>query len=68
MPVDCVPGDLCFPCWKQQHYVFAGFGSFFLSLSFSPVLAEDAIKAALADYKLKQGSNTSGPEKNAASM
>ncbi|KAM3826004.1 iron-sulfur cluster assembly enzyme ISCU [Vipera latastei] len=32
------------------------------------MLAEDAIKAALADYKLKQGSNTTGPEKNAASM
>uniref|UniRef100_A0A7N5JUZ7 Iron-sulfur cluster assembly enzyme ISCU n=1 Tax=Ailuropoda melanoleuca TaxID=9646 RepID=A0A7N5JUZ7_AILME len=32
------------------------------------MLAEDAIKAALADYKLKQGSNPTGPEKSAASM
>ncbi|KAG8145988.1 putative P variant 2 protein [Naja naja] len=32
------------------------------------MLAEDAIKAALADYKLKQGSNPAGPEKSAASM
>ncbi|XP_013927598.1 PREDICTED: iron-sulfur cluster assembly enzyme ISCU, mitochondrial [Thamnophis sirtalis] len=32
------------------------------------MLAEDAIKAALADYKLKQGSNPSGPGKTAASM
>ncbi|XP_070619437.1 iron-sulfur cluster assembly enzyme ISCU [Erythrolamprus reginae] len=32
------------------------------------MLAEDAIKAALADYKLKQGPNSNGPEKSAASM
>uniref|UniRef100_A0A8C5WN37 Iron-sulfur cluster assembly enzyme ISCU n=1 Tax=Laticauda laticaudata TaxID=8630 RepID=A0A8C5WN37_LATLA len=32
------------------------------------MLAEDAIKAALADYKLKQGSNPAGPEKSTASM
>uniref|UniRef100_A0A0B8RRD1 Iron-sulfur cluster assembly enzyme ISCU n=1 Tax=Philothamnus irregularis TaxID=1899461 RepID=A0A0B8RRD1_9SAUR len=32
------------------------------------MLAEDAIKAALADYKLKQGPSPAGPEKSAASM
>lgn len=37
-----------------------------LHLSLS-VLAEDAIKAALADYKLKQDPNKEEPEKKAAS-
>ncbi|XP_054853094.1 iron-sulfur cluster assembly enzyme ISCU [Eublepharis macularius] len=32
------------------------------------MLAEDAIKAALADYKLKQGSETGEAEKDAASV